>query len=114
MSNLVKYAEDEMRRAGLYDADADYGGAVPQAVLALVKAHAEQGHSGGSHAIVLSIFNRVIQYQPLTPLTSDPEEWTDVSAYSGRPLWQSKRSPSAFSEDGGKTWHDLNDPEAGR
>jgi hypothetical protein len=25
MSNLESYAEDEMRRAGLYDQDADYG-----------------------------------------------------------------------------------------
>lgn len=111
MSNLVEHAESEMRRAGLYDAGADYGGMIPEAVLALVKAHAEQGHSGGSHEMVMAIFDRVVRFKPLSPLSSDPAEWMDVSEMSGRPMWQSRRCPSAFSEDGGKTWSDLDNPK---
>jgi hypothetical protein len=100
---LIEYAEDEMKRAGLYDADADYGGLIPDAVMALVRAHSDQGHSGFSHALTLQIFNRVINFKPLTPIGATPDEWTEVSAK----MWQNSRAPSVFSETAGKTWYDL-------
>lgn len=109
MSNLVKHAEREMRLAGLYDKDADYDGMIPDAVMALVKAHSEQGHSGYSSGMVLSIFNRVINFKTLTPLTSNPEDWIEVS--DG--MWQNRRQGTAFSKDGGKTFYDLDDPSIG-
>ena len=69
---LEQFAIDEMKRAGLYDTDADYGGMIPEAVIALVKAHAQNDHSGGSHWLTLKIFNEVINYKPLTPISADP------------------------------------------
>jgi hypothetical protein len=109
MSNLVEHAEREMKLAGLYDKDADYGGMIPEAVMALVRVHAEQGHSGMSHGLTMQIFNRVINFKTLTPITSNPDDWNDVAAASGKPMWQNLRQPSIFSEDGGKTWYDIND-----
>lgn len=106
MGNLADHAEREMRLAGLYDKDADYGGAIPQAVMALIDAHSKQGHSGMSHHLTLAIFNKVANFKTLTPITSNPEEWMDVTEAMGRPFWQSKRQPSVFSEDGGATWYD--------
>lgn len=105
--SLVEYAKSEMKLAGLYDEDADYGGMIPDAVMALVEAHSKQGHSGGSHHVVLQIFNRVINFKPLTPIDSNPETWMEV----GSNVWQSKRSPTLFSVDAGQTWYDLDDPE---
>lgn len=107
MSNLVKHAENEMRKAGLYGPGTEYGGMIPEAVMALVKAHAAQGHSGGSHAVVLEIFNKVVNFKTLTEITSDPSEWNEV----GSGVWQSNRQSSMFSRDGGKTWYDIDDPE---
>lgn len=106
-SNLVRHAEEEMRRAGLYDKDADYDGALPKAVMALIEAHAAGRHSGGSHELVMEIFDKLARFKTLTPLTSNPEEWNDVSEMSGRPMWQSRRDPSFFSTDGGKTWYNV-------
>lgn len=109
---LEKFAEEEMKRAGLYDKDSDYGGMLPKAVMALIKAHAAQGHSGMSHSITLSIFNKVVNFKPLTPITNDPSEWTDVSGY-GAPqdaaLWQCNRDSALFSNDGGKTYYSVDD-----
>lgn len=104
-SNLVKHAEREMRLAGLYDKDSDYGGMIPEAVMALVKAYAKQGHSGGSHYITMKVFNEVINYRTLKPLTSDPSEWNEVSPT----VWQSNRRSDAFSNDGGRTWYYLDE-----
>lgn len=110
--SLIEHAEREMRLAGLYDKDADYGGMIPDAVMKLVKAHSEEGHSGGSHGIVLQIFNRVINYKTLTPIGSTPDEWFKHDYQTaGADCWQNTRQSSVFSEDGGKTWYDLDDPE---
>ena len=103
--SLEQYAEEEMRRAGLYDSDSDYGGMIPEAVMAMVRAHSAGGHSGGSHALTMSIFNRVVNFRPLTPLTSSPDEWGEVQPG----VWQSRRCPSVFSHDGGKTYYDLDE-----
>lgn len=104
---LVEYAESELRRAGLFDEDSDYGGMLGQACLSIVKVFAEQGHSGMSAELTTQIVTRLMRYEPLTPLTSDPAEWMEVG--DDPPLWQSRRKPSTFSHDGGKTWYDLDD-----
>lgn len=106
-SSLVAHAEREMRLAGLYDDDADYGGMIPQAVMAVVRAFAEQGHSGASAGMTLAILDKLLRFQPLTELTSDPGEWRDVSEIVGHPFWQNLRDPAVFSKDGGQTWYRL-------
>lgn len=106
MTNLEQYAEKEMRLAGLYGKDSDYNGMIPRAVMAMVKAHSAQGHSGGSHEITMAIFNKVIEFKPLTPLTDDTSEWMKTMEDG---LWQSLRDPSCFSEDGGKNYYNVAD-----
>jgi len=108
---LVEHAREALRRAGLYAQDSDYNGMIGDAVEKLVATFAEQGHSGMSAEITLAAFDKVARFQPLTPITSDPSEWNDVSEYSGGPMWQSRRSPSVFSKDGGATWYDLDEPD---
>ena len=111
-SNLETHAENEMRLAGLYDKDSDYGGMIPDAVMKMVRAHSEEGHSGGSHSLVMAIFNKVINFQNLTPITNDPQEWMDVADYAGPQnpaVWQSRRNPSLFSNDSGKTYYSIDD-----
>ena len=105
-SNLVRHAEYELRRAGLYDKDSDYGGMIAEAVMKMVKAMAAEGHSGMSHSLTMEVFNRVANFKTLTPLTNDPEEWMDVSGYGD---WQNRRQSSCFSTDGGKSYYDIDD-----
>ncbi len=107
MSNLEVHAEREMRRAGLYDADSDYGGMIPAAVMKLVRALASDGHSGGSHDLVMEVFNRVANFHTLTPLTDSPDEWMVV----GERLWQNTRDFSFFSTDAGHTCYSVDDPQ---
>ncbi len=48
-------------------------------------------------------------FEPLTPLTSNLNEWMNRTEEAGGPLWQSKRCPSVFSRAAGATWNDLNE-----
>jgi len=109
MSYLVEYAESELKLAGLFDKDSDYNGALGDAALEIVKVFSKQGHSGGSAAIVISLIDKLLNYEPLTPLTYEPDEWNDVSEMSGSPMWQNKRKSTTFSVDGGKTHYDLDE-----
>jgi hypothetical protein len=96
--NLLEHAKQEMRAAGFYDKDAAYDGMIPQAVEEIVKTFAAQGHSGMSASIVIGILEKVLQRQPLCPLTGKPEEWTDVTAYGdGTPMYQNKRCSRVFA-----------------
>lgn len=109
MSRLIEHAKREMELAGLYDKDADFGGMIPQAVMALIEVHAKQGHSGASHTLTMSLFNTLASFKALSPLTNDPSEWIDRTKESGRPMWQSARQSSCFSQDGGKTYYDIDE-----
>lgn len=109
---LVDYATSELRRAGWFEEDSDYGGLVGPAVVKMVEQFAEEGHSGYSANLCLALFKRVAAFKPLTALKNPMEtgEYQDVSGYSQTsPMktLQSTRLSSVFSEDGGKTWYDI-------
>jgi len=113
--SLVDHAQNELELAGLFDKDADYGGMIGKAVLDLMKTFADQGHSGMSAMWVRDLFNKLGNYENLTPITSDPKEWEDVTAAgigtSNGTLWQNRRNPAIFSIDKGNSWYNVNDTQ---
>lgn len=111
MSNLEIHAERELRRAGMFDKDADYGGKLAPAIMDLIRLFAAEGHSGMSAAMSLQIFTRLASFKALTALTVDPDEWHDVSEASGEPMWQNIRESNCFSKDGGKTYYDIDEKD---
>ena len=113
-STALDWAREEVERAGLLDKDSDYEGMLGEAVLELMSIMSKQGHSGMSAALVTEIFQKLANYEPLTPLTNDPNEWCDLCEEHAEGVppymrWQSKRDPSCFSSDGGKTYWSSND-----
>lgn len=116
-STMTDWARNELQMAGLFDKDSDYEGMLGEAVMELMDRFSEQGHSGFSAGLVSSIFDRLSHHKPLSELTSDPLEWNEVgsqwpartSSGTGK-VYQSRRSPDCFSEDGGLTYYSIDDP----
>lgn len=109
-SRLTRHAETELRKAGLFDKDGDYDGMIGPAIMNMIYVFGMEGHSGYSAGMTIDIFNRLARYRTLTPITSDPGEWTDVSsAFGNKPEWQNKRDSRYFSHDGGETWYNYED-----
>lgn len=106
-SGLVRYAREELELAGLFDGDGDYGGMIGDHVMRIVETFAAGGHSGMSASITISVLEKVLRYEPLTPLTYAEDEWIDQSDMSGTPMWQNRRKHDVFSEDHGVTWYCL-------
>lgn len=105
MSNLVEHAKRELEKTDIADRNGMYGGMLYDSIMEIVETFAKQGHSGASASIAIPVIHKLLRFKPLTPISSDPEEWIDRTKESGRPFWQNKRDPSVFSEDGGKTWN---------
>jgi hypothetical protein len=104
MSELVKFAKAELRAAGLFDADADYGGEVAPCVVAMMETFTAYGHSGGSAEQTLALFSKLATHKPITPLTGEDDEWMDMEPYQpGQSLWQNKRDSRVF-KDNDKAW----------
>lgn len=76
--SIVSFAKAELQAAGFFDKDSDYGGMLGPAVLKMVETFADEGHSGFSAGIAISLFERLARYEPLTPLTGADDEWMEV------------------------------------
>lgn len=98
--SLVEHAKSELARI---NEDPE----LTENLVATVAKFAEFGHSGGSAPIAIHYLTKLLSFEPLSPLTSDPAEWIDRTEISGTPMWQSTRDPKAFSTNGGKTWYRL-------
>lgn len=110
---LVDHARNELERAGLFDSDSDYNGALGNSILDVVETFAKHGHSGASAGISIQILNKLLNWEPLTPLTTDPKEWIDRREMTGcgnEMGWQNSRKPDVFSDDGGKTGYQIKEP----
>lgn len=103
--NLIEYAKKEIELLDWTDDKEIYNGLLSKSVLELVKTFSKQGHSGASASVVLYVFNKIVKYEPLTPLTKNKNEWYKVE----NGVFQSKRNPSCFSDDNLKHYYDLND-----
>lgn len=102
MSNLTDFARDELTRAGLFSEGSDYDGMLGDAVMRLVNVFADEGHSGMSASMAVSIFKRVALFEPLTPLTGDEDEWG--APFDGNGGRQNKRCSHVFMDVNGNAY----------
>lgn len=100
-SNFVKHARRELELVGEEPATIDW-------FLNVVRAYAAFRHSGGTHAATLGPLFALLQFQNLTPLTDNPDEWIDAAGFTGANpggVWQNIRNSEAFSYDQGQTYY---------
>lgn len=96
-SRFMVWAREEIRRSGA--SESIYGPDLARAVTALAELFDSQNHSGGSAAIVGQLVTRLMRWEPLSPLTGEDDEWTEVS--DG--VYQNRRCSRVFKE-GGRTY----------
>ena len=98
--NMERYAENELRAAGLYDEDSDYSGMLAEAVMELVKVFSDQGHSGFSAHRTIQLFSKVAAFEPLIPLQGTDDEWNEC----GSGVFQNKRCSHVFKNKDGQAY----------
>lgn len=93
MGNLLKHAKMELELAG-YCNGSEINGAMAKDVLQLIEVFSEQGHSGFSASHALSLFKLLADFKPISPLTGNDDEWTEVA--DG--VFQNKRYSGLFKQ----------------
>lgn len=102
MSDLMEYAKNE-----LYllrgDEEDEMQDLVEKNILELIEVFSKQGHSGFSGNYVLSIFERLVRFLPITPLTGEDDEWNKIFDYEHCTynFWQNKRCSRVFKDSDG-------------
>ena len=112
MSNLVDHAKIELELAGLFDKDSDYGGALGKSILKVVVVFSKAGHSGFSASMSVSILEKLLRFQNLTPLRK--EDFVEVSggwSTKKNPVFQCKRCSEMFLSKDKKGYYSVNDPQ---
>ena len=107
-TKLYLHAKKELELLGMYNGD-ELEKDTANSILKMIEAWSEVGHSGGSASWTGEVVYKILGWETLTPITSDPSEWEDMSEMNGSPMWQNKRDSRFFSRDGGKTWWGLDD-----
>lgn len=100
-SPIVRFAREELRRIRSGEPD-EMQDAIESDILQIVRVFARQDHSGFSAAYAIGIIQKLLRYEPITPLTGAEDEWNDVSEYGdGSPCWQNRRCSHVFKNADG-------------
>jgi hypothetical protein len=104
MSNLTDFARSELARLRTPSDEPDkMQDAIEANVLKIVEVFAEAGHSGSSAPYTLGILEKVLRFEPLTPLTGEDDEWF-VHDHDDECYAQNKRCGRVFKRRNGTAY----------
>jgi len=92
--SLIEHAKHELELSGMFDKDADYGGALAESVMELIEVFSKQGHSGFAAVMVSDLFNKLSRFKPISPLTGKDEEWCEIVDGT----FQNQRNSAVFKD----------------
>lgn len=94
--NLLAHAERELPPADGDEMQAEMNRALREIVFVF----GSQGHSGFSAGYAADALEKLLRFEPLRPLTGEPDEWTEV----GTGLWQNRRCSRVFKDADGRAY----------
>ena len=107
MNNFEKHAREEFRAIGWMDENGNFKdemqGMICENVLQLLNVFSEQGHSGSSAAYALKMFERLVEFKCIVPLTGEDWEWNDT----GHDSYQNRRCSSVFKDKSTGECYDI-------
>jgi len=105
MNNYEFHARKEFQAAGWTDETGKFHDRMQEIicnhVLKLLEVLHSEEHSGTTAPYTIDLFSKLANFKPLTPLTGEDWEWTDVSRESTHTLYQNKRLSSVFKDADG-------------
>lgn len=101
-SNIVKHMRAELP-AGDPEGD-DMQKQMNDHLVMMGQLFALEGHSGFSAGYAIGALNKLLDFQPLGPLTGEDSEWTLLD-YADEMKWQNKRCGSVFKRADGTAYH---------
>ena len=97
--SVVQHAKSEFEYAG-WPGECEMQKQICDNLIELLEVLSQQGHSGFSAPYLLNLFNKLARFQPITALTGEDSEWSEVS----EGMLQNKRDSTVFMENGEAYW----------
>jgi hypothetical protein len=94
MTNLKTYAIDELTRIGMYGSGDEMNEAMSEHILKMIDVFDEEGHSGFSAEYAIGTLQKLLRWEPLSPLTGEDDEWSEC----GDGIYQNKRLYTVFKD----------------
>ncbi len=105
MSNLIDFAKSELDIIGMKEDDLEISNrAMREHILKMIEVFSDEGHSGFSASYAAAILEKLLRFQPISPLTGEDSEWNLISELEK--LYQNKRCSHVFKSNGKA--YDLN------
>ena len=105
--SLISFAKEELERIG-YNPNPDPNSediddCAVTCILELLETFVKQEHSNFSANYVLKIFNKLVNFKPLSPLTGEDDEWMEICNNEDEIIYQNKRHFNVFKTINVKT-----------
>lgn len=104
VSNLEHFARQELALIGADGEDDKMQAAINRHILKMVRTFSREGHSGFSASYAIDILEKLLRYEPLSPLAGGDDEWNDISEMSDEPCWQNRRCSHVFKGADGRAY----------
>lgn len=102
MGNVRRHAERELALLG--GSEDRMQQKMNEHILRMVDLFAEENHSGMSANYAVNILEKLLRFEPLTPLTGEDDEWDDV----GDNILQNRRCSHVFKDKHTGAAYDIN------
>lgn len=100
--SILDFTKTELDIIGMTEDSDEYNVMIRNDVLHIIEEFEKQGHSGRSSRFTRNILEKVLKFEPLSPLTGEDSEWNDVTECSSdKRLFQNKRCSRVFKDDDG-------------
>lgn len=103
--SILDFAKNELDIIGMTEDSPDEMDQLMRShILHMVKDFADEGHSGMSASYAISILDKVLRFEPLTPLTGEDSEWTELDYDDIIIKYQNKRCSRVFKDVHGQAY----------
>ena len=93
--SFLDYAKSELDLIGMTEDSTDEMNLeMRRCILEMVQTFGDQGHSGFSASYALGILKKLLNFEPITPITGADDEWVEV----GEGVFQNKRLSRVFKQ----------------
>ena len=102
--SLIQYAKNELDCIGMTADGDEYNAMMRNHILHMVEEFAKEGHSGFSANYAISCLQKLLKFEPLSPLTGKDDEWNYVGDLGDNPVYQNKRCSRVFKDTDSKAY----------
>lgn len=104
MSNILEHAKRELDLIGMTaDNEEEMNRMMREHILKMIQVFADEGHSGFSANYAVNILSKLLKFEPISPLTGDDSEWTELD-YGSDMKYQNKRLSRVFKGADGRAY----------